>query len=358
MENIVRQTKNQRIYYLDILRVVACLCVILTHASSQFVVEEIGSFNFWIGNIVDGLSRIAVPLFVMISGVLMLDKNYHYTTKKLIKHIVKMIMFFVFWSAIYSIVLNIIEPVIIQHKPIDIKKIIGSFIEGHYHLWFIYMIVGLYLILPLLRLWVKEENKKYVEYFIILSIIFTYIIPQIISIGSNYSDIFENINDIIQERLNIKYVGGYTTYFLLGWYIHNYDLKNKKSIYALGVIGTIITIVGTYVLSVSTGKAVQMYDNLSFNILFQSIMIFMLIKTKFQHTNNKENKFITIVSKNSLGIYAIHAAFVPIIYNLLIKAGLQIAIINISLVFIISFIIALLGSYIISKIPIIKRIAI
>ena len=79
-------TKN-RIYYLDILRVIACLCVILIHSSSQYVVKEVGSLNFWTGNIIDGFSRVAVPIFVMISGALLLNKNYNYTEKKLIKHI-------------------------------------------------------------------------------------------------------------------------------------------------------------------------------------------------------------------------------------------------------------------------------
>ena len=92
---------------------------------------------------------------------------------------------------------KIVGSIIIKHESIDIIKIIGSLIKGHYHLWFVYLIIGLYLIVPLLRLWVNDTNKKYVEYFIILSIIFTYIIPQIISIGINYSNLFEYINDII-----------------------------------------------------------------------------------------------------------------------------------------------------------------
>lgn len=88
--------KNNRVFYLDILRVIACLSVIMIHSSATYVVEDIGSFDFWIGNIFDGLSRIGVPLFIMISGTLMLDKNYQFSTKKLIKHIVRMIVFLVF----------------------------------------------------------------------------------------------------------------------------------------------------------------------------------------------------------------------------------------------------------------------
>lgn len=347
--------KNNRVFYLDILRVIACLSVIMIHSSATYVVEDIGSFNFWIANIFDGLSRIGVPLFIMISGTLMLDKNYQFSTKKLIKHIIRMIVFFVFWSSIYCIIYNIIGQIFIKHESIDIIKVIGSLIKGHYHLWFIYLIIGLYLIVPLLRLWVNDDNKKYVEYFIILSIFFTYIIPQIINVGSNYSSLFEHLNYIIEKNLQLKYVGGYTAYFILGWYIHNYDIKNKKIIYIFGFIGLLISIIGTYILSNSTGKAIQMYENLSINVLFQSIAMFIIIKDRFINSQNKSNKIINYISKCSLGIYAIHALIVTIMYKILEKINIDYALINIPIVFIASFLLAYLGSFVLSRIPVLKK---
>ena len=73
-------TKSNRIVYLDVLRVIACFSVIMVHSCAQYFVKDIGSFNFWVGNIFDGLARIGVPLFIMISGALMLDKNYQFST--------------------------------------------------------------------------------------------------------------------------------------------------------------------------------------------------------------------------------------------------------------------------------------
>lgn len=352
----LQKIKNNRILYIDILRVIACLSVIMIHSSATYVVKDFGSFNFWIGNILDGFASIGVPIFVMISGTLMLDKNYEFSKKKLIKHIIRMIIFFICWSAVYCVIYNIVGQILVEHKSIDIIKVIGSFIRGHYHLWFIYLIVGLYLIVPLLRLWVKDENKKYVKYFIILSIIFTYIIPQIISIGSNYSNLFFYLNDIMENNIQLKYVGGFTTYFILGWYINNYDFKNNKIIYILGGVGFITSVVGTYILSASTGKAIQMYESLSLNVLFQAVAVFTIIKMKFINRQNKDNKFINSISKYSLGIYAIHALSVEIMYKILDKIGFGIAIINIPLVFIISFVTAYLSSFILSKIPILKKI--
>lgn len=347
--------KSNRVYYLDILRVIACLSVIMIHSSGTYVTKNIGSFNFWIGNVFDGLARIGVPLFIMISGTLMLDKNYQFSNKKLIKHIIKMITFFVFWSAIYCIIFNIVYPILIKHQSIDIIKVIGSLIKGHYHLWFVYLIIGLYLIVPLLRLWVNDENKKYVEYFIILSIIFTYIIPQIISIGSNYSNLFEHLNYIMQNNLQLRYVGGFTTYFILGWYINNFDIKNKKIIYLFGFLGLLISIIGTYILSITTGKALQMYGNLNINVLLQSVAIFIFVKEIFINVQNGNNKFINAISKYSLGIYAIHALVIQIMYKILSKINFDIALINIPIVFIVSFSVSFLCALILNKIPVLKK---
>lgn len=79
--------KNNRIVHMDVVRVIACFAVIMIHSSAPYVIENFGSLNFWIGNIFDGLARIGVPLFVMVSGALMLDEKYNFSKQKLIEHI-------------------------------------------------------------------------------------------------------------------------------------------------------------------------------------------------------------------------------------------------------------------------------
>lgn len=249
--------KNNRIVYMDVLRVIACFAVIMIHSSSTYVIENLGSLNFWIGNIFDGLARIGVPLFVMVSGALMLDEKYDFSAQKLIEHIKKMIIFFIFWSCFYCVIFKIIIP-LTENANISCVDILVNLVSGEYHLWFVYLIIGLYLIVPLLRLWVNKNNKKYVEYFIVLSLIFTYILPQIVSIAVNFCGLFWALNTILDNYLSLKYIGGFTTYFILGWYLNNYDIKNKKNVYALGLISLAITIFGTYILSYNTGKMLQM----------------------------------------------------------------------------------------------------
>lgn len=350
-QEVEKEKTKKRIYYLDILRVIACLTVIMIHTSATYVVRNFGTFNFWIGNLFDSLSRIAVPLFIMISGALLLDEKYELNNKKLIMHIVKMVIFFVCWSVIYCIIYQIIVPVFFQNKSINFLEILAALVQGHYHLWFIYLIVGLYLILPLLKTWVNKNNKKYVEYFIALSLIFTYIIPEILSVGSNYSNIFVHLNNIFEKQLCLKYVGGYTTYFLLGWYIHNFDFKCKHQVYILALVGFFVTFIGTALLSITTNQPIQLYDNLYINVLFQAVAVFLAIKTKFHNVSNENGRVVHFISTNSLAIYAVHALFIDIAYALIAQFQMTNAIINIPIVFLFSLLISTIVSHILHKIP-------
>ena len=347
---------KNRIFYLDVLRVIACLSIVLIHSAGGYVVENIGSPNFWVGNALDSMARIGVPLFIMISGALMLDKNYSFSKKKLMRHIVRMVVFFVVWSAFYCLIFVVADEVFIKHQPISISDVILSFFGGHYHLWFVYLIVGLYFILPLLRLWVNDKNKKYVEYFIILALVFNFTIPQVISVAGNYNTLFEELNFILANHFQLKYVGGYTAYFILGWYINNYDIKYKKALYLLGLLGFVITFIGTYILSVTTEKPIQIYDASNINVFLQSAAVFILVKDKYINSE-KNNKIIDSISEKSLGIYAIHVLFITFAFKtsdiIHISAN---AIITVPFVFVSALLLSYISSFILSKIPLIKEI--
>lgn len=349
----MEKVKEKRCYYLDVLRVCACLAVIMIHSSASYLSEDIDSLGFWIGNIMDSLSRFAVPIFVMISGALMLDEQKNFIKEKMVNRIKKMIIFFVFWSSIYCVFFEILKPQILDKEEVLLIEVIKKLITGHYHLWYIYMIIGLYLITPLLRLWIKEINKKYIEYFIGLSLLFVFFIPQVLRIGEYYCDFYKDIKTAL-NYLDLKYVGGFTTYFITGWYLHNFNI-NKKPIYILGVLALLITVFGTWALSYTTQSDIQLYDNMYINIYFQSIMVFVYIKNRFSIHHNKENRTISFIANCSLGIYAIHAAIVSLASKYLFSIGVHNVFICIPVVFSLSLGISILGCIIIKRIPIIKN---
>ena len=264
-----------------------------------------------------------------------------------------MILFLIFWSLIYTIIFSVLIP-LKRGNNIIYGDIISSFILGHYHLWYIFMISGLYFILPLLRLWINYRNLDYIKYFMILAFIFTFLIPQIINIGSNFFKIFNTLEKTL-KFINMSYTGGYTLYFILGWYLRNYEIKHKRFVYSLGILSIVFEIIMTHGLSVYFNKPIQVYDNLSVNVLFQSIMVFVFIKSKYQNYKGDGLNIINVISRYSLGIYAIHAGIIDIFmlhFDLFKNYN---AIVMILFLFFTSLIISLIIAISMSKVKILKK---
>ena len=167
--------------------------------------------------------------------------------------------------------------------------------------------------------------------------------------------IFDNLKTLL-NYVGMNYVSGYLLYFILGWYLRFYEIKNKKIIYLLGILSIIYQISMTYILSTHFNAAVQTYNNISLNILLQSVMVYIYIKDKYSISKNVDNKFINLISNLSLGIYAIHACIIDIVYMLLGTLGISSSIVGIPLLFFISFGTSSFISFMMNKINVLKKI--
>ena len=341
---------NGRIYYLDALRALGCLAVVLLHVSSKFTLETVGSLNYWLGITFDGISQFAVPLFVMVSGALHLKETYDFSKRKLNSQIGKLVVFFFGWSAIYCLVFTVLKNYVFGNQ-ISFYDILSALFSGPYHLWFIPMMVGLYLIVPLLRLWVKKENRKLVEYFLILTFLFNTLIPGAVSLLSygfpQYSDVFA-----FADGLWFRYGTGYVMYFVLGWYLRTFEIVRKKLVYSAGIAGVFISVVGTYILTVWKNDTSFFFGNFSLGILSYSISIFTFVKSKFDNAGGV-NRFVKLICDNSMGIYAMHTAVFPL-FTYILRIGNAACAIPVE--FLIAFLLPLLCTSLFKRIPILKKI--
>ena len=121
----------------------------------------------------------------------------------------------------------------------------------------------------------------------------------------------------------------------------------------------IFTVVMTFVLSYTKNTAIQVYGNLSVNVLLQTVGVFILIKSIYSERERNINKksLVYFISKHSLGVYAIHVAFITRYYNNSLNLWFNdLAIVNVPIVFVSAFIISLLISFVFSKIPLLKKV--
>ncbi len=155
----------------DLIRVVATILVVTVHVSGQItnIWGEIPESEWFIANIYGGMARICVPLFFMISGYLLLPRSESLGTFYR-KRMPKVVIPFLVWSLVYLGWYCGNHPG--TCTPPLIQKLL--FIQGtYYHLWFMYSLIGIYLILPVLRLLVRPEvDRKILWYLIGLWLIF------------------------------------------------------------------------------------------------------------------------------------------------------------------------------------------
>ena len=336
---------------LDIIKTVAIITVLMTHISASFVILfPVSSPEFIWGNIIDSLSRIGVPLFVMVSGALFLDEDKPFDAKSFFrKHLLKMVVLLVIWSIVYGIFYSMVSGV-------SILDYIFNFAGTLYpHIWYMYMIIGLYLITPVLRLFVKRENSKYILYFIILSVCGNFI-PSFLGIFKN---IFGFTVANYSSRLYLNFASGYTTYFLLGWYITNVDIKKKAKniLIGLGGMGLILMIVLTQAFESSIPASYQFtYDSLSILPFVYSLGSFLLL---YRKENTKKNrKVFHFISKYTFGIYMLHIIFLEIFMNYILPyspATFITPLLYMVLLFVVIGAPSVLFSYLIEKVPYVRK---
>ena len=160
---------NQRIVFLDYLRVVACFMVILVHSIEPFYLGGEGSYIAslsdarWV-TFLDSALRCAVPLFVMTSSYLLVPVRCDGITF-LKRRFGRVAIPFILWSLLYAIV-----PMWGSGGEVDIKgnlsRLVFNLMPHSGHLWFVYMLLGIYIIMPIISPWLERVSKRGEQLFI------------------------------------------------------------------------------------------------------------------------------------------------------------------------------------------------
>lgn len=294
------------ISYVNILRSLAIIGVVVIHATGPLMSRVDNMPFWWLGNLVDGAVRWCIPIFVMISGMLLLNpKKQESISVFMKKRASKILIPFVFWVVFYTL-WKLRRSLGDFSVVSEARNIIGG--DVYFHLWYLYMIVGLYLITPVIRVVITHAQQRLIEYYLIIWFITSSLFPM----ASHFLD--------LNVGLKLEVFTGYLGYFILGYYLHNIQIsdKAKKWMYLAGFIGLIVTFLGTYLGTEAKGAFdAYFFEYKSPNTFFVSVALFIWVKNiDWDKHFSKDGTFMRVVaalSATSFGIYLIH----PFVMSLL-----------------------------------------
>lgn len=297
----IEDSKNQRhrrIIAFDVMRIISIFAVIMLHFSSQRFSLSFPSTEWEIRNIYDSMVRWGVPVFVMISGALFLDSKKNLNIKRLYtKNILRIICAFLFWSTIYLVY----DHLAMHQHNVTPGKVISCVVKGPFHLWFLKMLLGLYIMAPILK--IIANNKKIEEYFLLLSLITVFILPWFFKLLGFLNVNVYNLINAFYEKMDIKIALGFTGFYMLGHYLKNKTFNPiiRKTIYFLGLISWICVIILTHFKSIHSNYAdTFFYNDLSIFTLVEATAIFIFINHRFKNYNSKYSHLIVNLNSATL----------------------------------------------------------
>ena len=302
------QTKSRRLE-VPYIRAIAALAVVQLHSVGETVFNFDPNLPFderwWVGNLYYSALRWATPFFIMLSGSVMLTPGRSEPAGVFLrKRMSRILPPFALWSVVYLFYQyrgNIWDNNLPTWREVFNKVV---FEDVYYHLWFIPMIIGMYLLTPTFQIFIRHAKRSDVEYFLVFSFLVT------------------GLQHFIQNLLVVKYIGwmGYIGYYVLGYYLSQYTLRWEKWLYALAIVMLPLTAIGTWILTRQAGA----YNNLVFvyfspNVVIVSMALFyFLCKVDWQTFAARFpriNKVLLWLAPLSFGIYFVHVLIIDALKN-------------------------------------------
>ena len=247
------------------MRVTACLAVILLHLAATIVMEPalLGTLDWHLSNAIDAATRWCVPLFVMLSGALLLDPQKHVSPGTFwTKRMGRLLPALLAWPAIYFA-----WRAFYWHQPISLGAMAHDMVlaRPYVHLYFLFLIAGLYLVTPFLARALSTLNLPQLRQLII--------IITGLAVGAN-------LFDFLASSAFTLFVP-YLAYYLAGWYCTR-RLHDRPGTFALAFslaagLTTGLTALQVSNLGLDDRWSFYFYEDFGPTVIVMTVSLFLLI---------------------------------------------------------------------------------
>ena len=258
------------------------------------------------------LTRFCVPIFFMVSGALLLRKSEDISTF-FKKRFSKLISPLIFWSTFYYIFYLIIDS---NLEGFSLYNAIKSTIltPAAIHLWFVYAILGLYFLVPVLSAISEERKQSALTYYTVIWFLFASLLPYIRLFGINIPanlGTWHFVNEIPQFY-------NYSGYFTLGYILYN--TRESKPLTNLSMLAFAASATSMFILVLldSSAKKALTQDYWEFKtplVVIMSASLFYIAKN-FNGALSKAQKASTYLSGLTFGVYLCHVAIIYLVCDM------------------------------------------
>lgn len=342
---------------MDLLRVVACVFVVMVHVSAmEWSNVSVKTAAWQTMNAYDCIGIMGVPLFIMLSGALMLRADYEISILKVLKKVFHLFIICHVWLLMYNMVSFVRAGYTLNayymKEYVILPTIRG---QGIYHMWFLPIMMILYLLIPVLKSAFSE--KKICEYYLMLYCIIGLMIPT----AFLFEFPFKYLILDFYNRTSYPMLTGYIGYFVAGHYIHSFmepltDRRRRMTIAAVILCCMITITVCGYDALQKDAPSIILNNPLTITDFISTVGIYALFRNAGYRQEGKSSpKWLVVLSKLTFGIYLVH----PFVLMAFAAAGFTTTllppVIMIPCVTLAAFLVSGMLSYVIGKIPFIGR---
>ena len=347
--------EKEHLYWVDVMRLTAIFLVVCCHCCDPFNCSAEARTNIdyqWWGSFYGSFLRPCVPLFAMMTGLLILPIRGLSTREFYRKRLFRVLFPFLIWSVLYNLFpwivglcggtekfvttffhysgYNTTPSLEFSAMMQQIAMIPFHFSVYAVHMWYIYMLIGLYLFMPILSCWMERSDKKDMRLFLLfwgVTLFFPYV--------------YEFIGKYFWGTCSwnsfgmLYYFAGFNGYLILGHYLKNYNKSGwvKTLLWAIPLfgIGYAITLTGFRSMTSnpkSTEEMIELFwTYCSPNVVMLTIACFIILQ-KVKVNSERAKHFLNNVARYGLGIYMCHYFFVGVGFSFVhwmgVPLGLQI----------------------------------